>query len=134
MRRLEKAFSDENFPTGQVNPMSLQTLARHGLPAVGYRSQCWDELVDQQINIVITVCDAAAEEFYPLFLGGPVKAHWSAPDPAHAVGPAEEVAAVFDRVYRQLERRVKASVALPVETMAQSDLAAALASIEKDPL
>ena len=129
-----KAFSAGSFPTGQVNPMSLQTLARHGLPTEGYRSKSWDEFVDQQINIVITVCDAAAGESCPLFPGGPVKAHWGVPDPAHAVGTAEEVAAVFDRVYSQLERRVKALVALPVETMPQSELAAALASIGKDQL
>ncbi|CAN5478900.1 arsenate reductase ArsC [soil metagenome] len=129
-----KAVSAGSFPTGQVNPMSLQTLARHGLPTDGYRSKSWDEFADQQINIVITVCDAAAGESCPLFPGGPVKAHWGVPDPAHAEGTADEVAAVFDRVYTQLERRVKALVALPVETMPQNELAAALAAIGKDQL
>lgn len=129
-----KAFSAGSFPTGQVNPMSLQTLARHGLPTDGYRSKSWNEFTDQPINIVITVCDAAAGESCPLFPGGPVKAHWGVPDPAHAEGTAEEVTAFFDRVYAQLECRVKALVALPVETMPQSELAAALASIGKDEL
>jgi arsenate reductase len=127
-----KAFSAGSFPTGQVNPIGLQTLAHHGLSTEGYRSKSWDEFVDQQINIVITVCDAAAGESCPLFSGGPVKAHWGVPDPAHAVGNEDQVAAVFDRVYTQLERRIKALVALPVETITQSELGAALAYIGKD--
>ncbi len=129
-----KAFSAGSFPTGQVNPMSLQTLDRHGLPSEGYRSKSWNEFTDQQIDIVITVCDAAAGESCPLFPGAPLKAHWGVPDPAHAEGTAEEIAAVFDRVYAQLERRVKALVALPVETLTQAELVAALTSIGKDEL
>lgn len=114
--------------------MSLQTLARHGLPTEGYRSKSWSEFSNQHLNMVITVCDAAAGESCPLFPGSPIKAHWGVPDPAHAEGTAEEVAAVFDRVYGQLERRVKALVALPVENMSQSELAVALASIGNDRL
>ncbi len=73
-------------------------------------------------------------ESRPLFPGGPIKAHCGVPDPAHAEGTADEVAAVFDSVYAQLERRVKALLALPVETMPQDELAAALSAIGKDQL
>lgn len=127
-----KAFSAGSSLTGQFNLNSLQTLAHHGLPTEGYRSKSWDEFVDQQINIVITVCDSGAGQSCPRFSGGPVKAHWGVPDPAHAVGNEDQVAAVFDRVYTQLEVRIKALVALPVETITQSELGAALASIGKD--
>lgn len=120
-----KAFSAGSYPTGQFNPNSLQTPAHHGLPTEGYHSKSWDEFVDRQINIVITVCDAGAGESCTLFPGGPVKAHWGLPEP-------DQVAAVFDRVYTQLELRIKALVALPVETITQSELGAALAYIGKD--
>lgn len=126
------AHSAGSFPTGQVNPMSLQTLARHGLPTEGYRSKSWNEFTSQPLDIVITVCDSAAGETCPIFPGEPLKAHWGVPDPAHATGTAEEVAVVFDTVYAQLERRVKALIALPVESMSPAALASALAAIGRD--
>ncbi len=128
-----QAVSAGSFPTGQVKPMSLQTLARHGLPTVGYRSKSLDEFTDQQINIVNTVCDAAAGESCRLVPGEPVKAYWGVPDPAHAVGTSDEVAPLFDHVYALLERRVKALVALQVETTSKNELAAAWAAIGKEP-
>jgi arsenate reductase len=127
-----KAFSAGSFSTGQLNPVILQTFACHGLPAGGYRSKSWNEFADQRIDFVITVCDAAARESCPHFQGAPLKVNWGVPDSAYTVGTAEEVAALFDHVYAQLERRVKPLVALPIETMSPNELIGALASIGKD--
>ncbi len=127
-----RAVSAGSFPTGEVNPMSLKALAAHGLPTEGFRSKSWDEFAGQSIDIVITVCDAAAGESCPLFRGGPLKAHWGVPDPAHAKASPGEAQGVFNRVFGQLERRVRALVALPVETMPQAELAAALSAIGRD--
>lgn len=119
--RLE-AFSAGSFPTGTVHPMSLATLKRHGMKAQGYRSKSWDEFKDRQLDVIITVCDNAAGEVCPIFPGGPVKAHWGVPDPAHFEGTPAEIEAEFDRIFRMLEARVKALLALNPEGMNKDEL------------
>jgi len=129
-----RAFSAGSFPSGKVHPMSLETLKRHGMQSLGYESKSWDvftELVD--LNIVITVCDNAAGEICPIFPGAPVKAHWGAPDPAHFEGSPAEIETEFDRVFDILERRIKALVALPVETMDKAMLIQSLNEIGNIP-
>jgi arsenate reductase len=116
------AFSAGSFPTGNVHPMSLATLKRHGMIDQGYRSKSWDEFKDQPIDILITVCDNAAGEVCPIFLGKPIKTHWGAPDPAHFEGTASEIEAEFDRIFTMLEKRVKAFLRLPFDKMTQEEL------------
>jgi len=112
-----RSFSAGSSPTGKVHPLSLETLRRHGINPLGFESKAWDILKDVDFDIVITVCDNAAGESCPIFPGNPVKGHWSIPDPAHFQGTPEEIEAGFDRVFGILERRIKAMVELPVETM-----------------
>lgn len=108
-----KAFSAGSHPSGFVHPMSLATLKTNGISAEGFRSKSWDEFTGQPLDIVITVCDNAAGEVCPLFMGAPVKAHWGVPDPAHFKGTEAEISAEFQRIFNMLAVRVKALVALP---------------------
>ena len=117
------AVSAGSFPTGTVHPMSLATLASHGIATEGYSSKSWDVFVDRKFDAVITVCDNAAGESCPIFHGAPVKAHWGVPDPAHAKGTQKEIEAVFSMVFLLLERRVNALLALPFEKMDKLTLA-----------
>jgi len=114
---LVQAFSAGSFPVGRVHPQSLAILNRHGLPDSGYRSKSWDEFLDQKIDVVITVCDNAAGETCPLFVGSPIKAHWGVPDPAHFEGTPAEIEAEFDRVFLMLKKRVDAFLSLPIKQM-----------------
>ena len=116
------AFSAGSFPTGNVHPMSLATLKRHGMSDKGYRSKSWNEFKDQPIDILITVCDNAAGEVCPIFPGKPIKAHWGVPDPAHFQGTPAEIEAEFDRIFTMLEKRVKAVLRLPLDKMTQEEL------------
>lgn len=120
-----------SFPTGKVHPLSLETLKARGIPTSGYRSKSWDEFSGQPMDIVITVCDAAAEESCPLFPGKPVKAHWGVPDPAKFQGTDEETRAEFYRVCDILEKRIKALVRLPVDKMDNAELQQKLRSISE---
>ncbi|MBW7874873.1 MAG: arsenate reductase ArsC [Candidatus Cloacimonetes bacterium] len=119
---LVQAFSAGSFPVGKVHPESLATLNRHGLPDSGYRSKSWDEFLDQKIDIVITVCDNAAGETCPLFVGSPIKAHWGVPDPAHFEGSPAEIEAEFDRVFLMLKKRVDAFLSLPIKQMSLTEI------------
>ena len=113
-----RGFSAGSFPTGKVHPMTIATLKRHGIKALGYESKSWDIFKNLvELNIVITVCNNAAGEVCPIFHGKPVKAHWDVADPAHFHGTTFEIEGEFDRVFVILERRIKALVELPIEQM-----------------
>jgi arsenate reductase len=121
-----RAFSAGSHPTGRVNPNALATLARHGLPTEGYASKSWEALKETPIDLVITVCDSAAGESCPVYLGPVVHGHWGLPDPAQVTGSPEVIKAAFEATYAALEKRIRQLLALPVETMSRSELADAL--------
>lgn len=124
-----KAFSAGSHPIGRINTNALATLARHGLPTEGYRSQSWDEFEDADIDIMISVCDSAAGEACPAYLGKAVRGHWGLADPAHLQGSPEQIEAAFEATYAALEKRIHKLLALPVETMSRAELAEALNKI-----
>lgn len=124
-----RAFSAGSRPVGRINPNALATLARHGLPTEGYRSKSWEALGDTRIDIMISVCDSAAGEECPAYLGSAVRGHWGLPDPAHVEGTPAEVEAAFEATYAALEKRIDKLLELPVESMTRADLAAALNKI-----
>jgi arsenate reductase len=126
------AYSAGSFPTGEVHPISLETLKSKGIETEGYRSKSWDELADKHIDIVITVCDSAAGESCPVFPGKPVKAHWGVPDPAKFVGTEAEIKAAFKRVCNMLEKRIHKLLELPIEKMEKVELQQALSAIGKE--
>jgi arsenate reductase (thioredoxin) len=116
------AFSAGSFPTGSVHPLSLKTLSARRIGTAGYRSKSWDEFTGQPIDIVITVCDAAAGESCPIFPGKPLKAHWGVPDPAKFHGTEADTLAEFSRVCDTLEKRIKALSNLPIDKMDSQEL------------
>lgn len=93
-----RAFSAGSQPTGSVHPMALRVLGNIGLPAEGLRSKSWNEFAEPgapEMDLVITVCDRAAEEHCPVWPGHPLTARWSVPDPAQVEGTAQEVEDAF---------------------------------------
>lgn len=83
------------------------TLASHDIVVVSPRSKSWDEFANTQFDIVLTVCNNAAQEPCPYFAGVPTQLHWDIPDPASATGTPAEREAVFDAVFNQLQRCIK---------------------------
>lgn len=102
-----RAVSAGSFPTGQVHPKSLETLQRHGINVDQPRSKSWDEFTGQPFDFVITVCDEAANETCPAFMGEYQRLHWSTPDPAKATGSDEETEQAFEDTYHRLKLRVE---------------------------
>ena len=102
-----EAVSAGSHPSGFVHPKSIETLQRHGINPGQPRSKSWDELADQSFDLVITVCDQAAEESCPFFPGKPKKLHWSTPDPAKAAGTESEINAAFDQAFMLLKNRIE---------------------------
>lgn len=95
-------------PAGYIHPKSIETLERHGVAPGAPRSKSWDEFAGQNFDLVVTVCDAAAAESCPVFLGPVKKLHWSTPDPAKATGTDAQIDAAFDEAFTMLKERIEA--------------------------
>jgi len=91
-----QAFSAGTKPAGYVHPKALEVLAEIGIQHVG-KSKLADEFKGENFDLVVTVCDSAAEEC-PVWLGKGKRVHHSFPDPAKAEGTDEEVMNVFRAV------------------------------------
>jgi len=104
-----EAVSAGTKPAGYVHPNALRALAEIGIVHHG-RSKNADEFRDTPLDLVVTVCDSAAEEC-PIWLGLGRRLHRSFPDPAKAEGTDEEVMAVFRAVRDDMVRDIPALLA-----------------------
>ncbi len=102
-----RAESAGSHPTGQVHPLALAALDRHGITVHDPHSKSWDRFAGQAFDRVLTVCDRAAGESCPAFAGPADRLHWSLPDPAAADGDEHERSAFFDAVLADIITRVK---------------------------
>jgi arsenate reductase len=75
-----EAVSAGTKPAGYVHPKALAALAEIGIQHTG-RSKLADEFRGADFDLVVTVCDSAAEEC-PVWLGKGKRLHHSFPDPA----------------------------------------------------
>ncbi len=75
-----EAVSAGTKPAGYVHPKALAALAEIGIQHQG-RSKLADEFKGVDFDLVVTVCDSAAEEC-PIWLGKGKRVHHSFPDPA----------------------------------------------------
>ena len=101
-----KAESAGSDPAGYVHPLALTALAEIELPIDGLVSKSMDEFKDQQIDLVVTVCDNAKESC-PMIPMALETQHWPFDDPAHATGTDEEKMAVFRRVREEIKASIK---------------------------
>jgi protein-tyrosine-phosphatase len=129
-----QALSAGSRPTGAVHPLALELLDREGFDTATLRSKSWDEFANAgaaPIDLVVTVCDAAAGEACPLFDGAPIRAHWGIPDPAACTGDDRQKRKAFRKAYRQLERRITEFVDLPFDALDDTTLTSTLDRIGK---
>jgi arsenate reductase len=91
-----KAFSAGTDPAGYVHPLATQVLEEIGLHYQGV-SKHIDSLQDLSFDLVVTVCDDAAENC-PLWLGSGEIIHFGFTDPVQAKGSEEQILTVFRQV------------------------------------
>jgi len=75
-----EAVSAGTKPAGYVHPKALEALSEIGIQHEG-RSKLADEFKGVDFDLLVTVCDSAAEEC-PIWLGKGKRTHHSFPDPA----------------------------------------------------
>jgi hypothetical protein len=106
-----------------VHPYALEVLRDAHYPTAGLRSKSWEKFTAPDappIDVVITLCDDAANESCPLWPGQPVTAHWGLPDPAAVEGPEEVKRDAFVATLHRLQRRLDLLARLPVAALDRS--------------
>ena len=117
-----RAYSAGSQPKGMVNTQALTTLQRHHISTDGLYSKGVDELAALKPDIVITVCDQAAGEACPVFLGPAMRSHWGLADPSEQHGDSTEQDKAFEATMARILTRTKAFLALPFDELDTSSL------------
>jgi len=122
-----KAYSAGSSPRDnqQPNPLGLQVLQKAGISTEGLRSKSWDEFATPdapQMDLIITVCDNAAGEVCPIWLGHPATAHWGYADPSEGDGTDEQQLEAFRQTLHAMKRRFELLVSLPEDKLAKAVL------------
>jgi len=120
-----KAYSAGSNPAKNVHPYSLDLLKSMDHPIKNLRSKNWGEFSGADaptLDFVFTVCDNAAGETCPVWLGQPMTAHWGIPDPAAVTGSEAEKRAAFTEAYRMMFNRISLFLALPLESIDRMSL------------
>ena len=80
-------------PAGWVHPLAIRALADIGIDASDHTSKSAEQFLDQEFDVVVTVCDSAAKDC-PNWPGAKRIEHWPIEDPSW--GP-DDPATRYDR-------------------------------------
>jgi len=94
-----QAVSVGTKPAGYVHPEAVEALQEIGIRHEG-RSKRADEFRDAAFDLVVTVCDSAAEEC-PVWLGKGKRVHRGFPDPA-LTDDMDDFRQVRDNIAREM--------------------------------
>ncbi len=127
-----RGYSAGSHSKGEVHPLTIRELQRNGLSIDALRSKDMVEFEwagAPQIDFVFTVCDQAAAEACPVWLGHAMAAHWGVQDPAAANGNNQAQETAFAKAFQELRNRVEIFVNLPFESLSEPQLKAKLNGI-----
>ena len=100
-----EALSAGTHPVG-VNPRAVRSMAAVGVDISTQTSDSITDFLECPPELVITVCDRAAETC-PTFPGETKVLRWSFEDPADAVGSEDEVMGEFARIRDQIREAIE---------------------------
>ena len=99
-----EAYSAGTEPSGYVHRYALLALAEIGIQHNG-RSKSVTEFQGVRFDLVVTVCDSAAEQC-PIWLGEGRRVHAGFPDPAKVTGTPEQILEAFRAVRDDMLKRL----------------------------
>ena len=97
-------------PAGWVHPLAVRALAEIGIDASGQTSKSADAFIDQPFDVVVTVCDSAAQDC-PTWPGAKRIEHWPIEDPSFGPDDPKTRFQRFVQTRDELERRIDELVA-----------------------
>jgi arsenate reductase len=98
-----EAVSAGSRPAGFVHPLAMRAMAEIGIDISDAESKPAAQFIDQQFDVVVTVCDSAAQDC-PLWPGAKRIEHWPIEDPSFA--PDGDAARLFRETREDLARRI----------------------------
>lgn len=127
-------YSAGSTPGTSVNSFARELAVDMGYPLKKLRSKSWDEFAlpdAPKMDFIITVCDNAAGETCPVWIGNPVTAHWGFPDPSQVEGSDEEKRKAFKDVMLGLRKRIQLLADLPLDRLDQMSIQTKLQELAK---
>ncbi len=124
------AFSAGTRPTVVPNAAVLEVLKEkaHDVSALASKSlDLFDAPDAPEMDLVITVCDNAANEECPIWPGHPMSAHWGLTDPVGEGRTKQDIEAAYDLI----ARRIRALINLNLSQMTATDLQHAIDDIAR---
>ncbi|HXG57402.1 MAG TPA: arsenate reductase ArsC [Thermoanaerobaculia bacterium] len=94
-----EAVSCGSRPAGWVHPLAIRAMAEKGVDIRDARSKGADEFLGQPFDVVVTVCDSAAQDC-PAWPGAKRIEHWPIADPSFGAFEG------FLATREELERRI----------------------------
>ena len=113
-------YSAGSTPGTSINPIAEELALEMGYSKTKMYSKSWDEFAKPdapQMDFIITVCDSAASEACPVWLGHPATAHWGFPDPSKVEGSYIDKKKAFVSVMNGLRNRLDLFASLPLEKL-----------------
>jgi arsenate reductase len=101
-----EVYSAGTTPSDEVNPFALKVLKQRGVDTNGLYPKKLDQFLDEEFDLVVTVCDRAKQEC-PVFPGAKNLDHWSLEDPAAFEGTYEEILTKFRDTRDEIESRIE---------------------------
>lgn len=92
--------------THGVNPRAIATMAEVGIDISKHTSNHVDEYLDIPFDLILTVCDHAAEQC-PVFPSKAHRLHENFPDPAKVQGGEMEIIAAFQHTRNLIDAYCK---------------------------
>ena len=101
-----EAVSAGSRPAGWVHPNAIQAMAAIGVDIAGATSKGADVFLGEPFDIVVTVCDSAAQDC-PSWPNAKRIEHWSIEDPSWGEGdPAVRFAVTRDDLAKRIDELV----------------------------
>jgi arsenate reductase (thioredoxin) len=113
-------YSAGSTPGKNINPIAEELALEMGYPQAKMYSKSWDEFAKPdapQMDFIITVCDSAAHEACPIWIGHPATAHWGFPDPSKVEGSYDDKRKAFEAVMKGLKQKIDAFASLQLEKL-----------------
>jgi protein-tyrosine-phosphatase len=111
--------------------MALRVIEQLGGSPSAHSPKGFDDVLHRGWDLVITVCDDAAEAC-PVLPQQTVSVHWGIPDPSRVEGSEERRMAAFRDAYSTLAKRIDLFIALGPDKLERFVLRERLRQIHRD--
>ena len=118
--RIEVASAGSQ-PGGSVHPLALRIIAELGGDQKLHRPKGFEEVLEREWDLVITVCDQA-QESCPTLPSATLSAHWGVADPSSVLGSEEQRTAAFRATQESLTKRIDLFLSLDPDRVERSVL------------